>query len=372
MNLHLKPEILLPQKITRLPWLFMLTVAIAGVIGVMAQYSAGQGTWDVYALRHLAVFIVGCGAALLLSIVDPKDWSRWSYILFAAMLLLIIAVDIVGMMGKGAQRWLALGPLQLQPSEFMKLAVILALANYYANVSEYELAHPKYLLPPILIILIPAIFVLRQPNLGTAIIILSLGGAMSFAAGVRLWKFLALGGTAIAAIPVAWQFLLHDYQKSRVLTFLDPERDPLGAGYHITQAKIALGSGGLFGKGYLDGTQAHLKFLPEAQTDFIFSLWGEEWGFIGALFFIVVYFAMIVLIFRVSLNARSLFGRLVAVGVGFNLFMYFLINIGMVMGLLPVVGIPLPLISQGGSAMLATLLGFGAVLAVAVHSEQRA
>lgn len=370
MNHHLKPEILLPQKITELPWLFMILIAATGTIGVMAQYSAGQGSWEVYAFRHLMVFMFGYGVALLLAMVDLRFWARGSYIFFGAMLLLIVAVDVVGMMGKGAQRWLALGPLQLQPSEFMKLAVILALANYYANVSEYDLARPRFLIPPILIIAIPAIFILRQPNLGTALIVISLGGAMSFAAGVGIWKFLSIAGSALAAIPVIWHFM-HDYQKSRVLTFLDPDRDPLGAGYHIIQAKIALGSGGLTGKGFLEGTQTHLQFLPEAQTDFIFSLLGEEWGFIGAALFILIYFSLIVLIFRISLNARSLFGRLVAVGVGFNLFMYFLINIGMVMGLLPVVGIPLPLISQGGSAMLATMLGFGAVLAVAVHSEQR-
>jgi rod shape determining protein RodA len=367
----LRPELILPQKITQLPRLLMLSVLVTGIVGVMAQFSAGQGSWEVYALRHLVVFIVGAGMALVLSLVDLRRWAGVSYPIFAALLLLIVAVDLVGMMGKGAQRWLALGPLQLQPSEFMKLAVILALANYYANVSEDDLGRTKFLIPPALMIAVPAFFILRQPNLGTALIIIMLGVAMSFAAGVRMWKFWAMGGTAVAAIPVVWHFL-HDYQRGRVMTFLDPERDPLGAGYHITQAKIAIGSGGLLGKGYLEGTQAHLKFLPEAQTDFIFSLWGEEWGFIGAALFILLYFAMIVLIFRVSLNARSLFGRLVALGVGFNLFMYFLINIGMVMGLLPVVGIPLPLVSYGGSAMLATLLGMGAVLAVAVHSEQRA
>jgi rod shape determining protein RodA len=286
------------------------------------------------------------------------------------MLLLIVGVELVGLMGKGAQRWIAIGSMQIQPSEFMKLAVILALARYYSEVSEHDLAHPKFLIAPILLIAVPAFFILREPNLGTALIVIMIGGAMSFAAGVRMWKFGAVGGAALAAIPVLWHFM-HDYQRGRVLTFLNPERDPLGAGYHITQAKIALGSGGLLGKGFLHGTQAHLQFLPEAQTDFIFSLLGEEWGFLGALIFVLIYFGMIVLIFRISLHARSTFGRLVAIGMGFNMFMYFLINIGMVMGLLPVVGIPLPMISMGGSAMLATLMGFGAVLAVAVHNEQR-
>ena len=370
MRTYLKSEILLPQKITQLPWGLMLLICMTGAIGVMMQLSAGEGVWATYAIRHLIVFTFGAGLALMLSLVDLRYWSRAAYVIFALMLLLIIAVDVVGFIGKGAQRWIALGPLQLQPSEFMKLAVILALAQYYSNVSEYDLAHPKFLLPPLLIIAVPAFFILRQPNLGTALIVIMIGGAMSFAAGVRLWKFGAVIGSALASIPVAWHFM-HDYQRGRVLTFLNPARDPLGAGYHITQAKIALGSGGLLGKGFLHGTQAHLQFLPEAQTDFIFSLMGEEWGFLGALIFILIYFGMIVLIFRISMHARSLFGRLVAVGVGFNLFMYFLINIGMVMGLLPVVGIPLPLISMGGSAMFATLLGLGAVLAVSVHSEQR-
>ncbi len=366
----LEPEILLPQKITRLPWLFMLLVILTGVVGVMMQLSAGQGAWDMYAGKHLAVFIIGCAFALGLSLVDLRLWSGVAYPLFVAMLLLIVAVDVVGLMGKGAQRWIAVGPMQLQPSEFMKLAVIIALAKYYSDVSQHDLNNPRFLIVPLLMIAVPAFFILRQPNLGTALIVIAIGGAMSFAAGVRMWKFGAALGASLAAIPVAWHFM-HDYQRGRVLTFLNPERDPLGAGYHITQAKIALGSGGLIGKGFLHGTQAHLQFLPEAQTDFIFSLMGEEWGFVGVLLFITLYFALILLIFRVSLNARSLFGRMLAVGVGFNLFMYFLINIGMVMGLMPVVGIPLPLISMGGSAMVATLLGFGAVLAVAVHGEQR-
>jgi len=367
---YLKHEILLPQKVTQLPWLLIALVILTGAIGVMMQLSAGQGLWAMYATKHLIVFAAGFALALILGMVDLRYWGHAAYILFALMLVMIVAVDVVGFIGKGAQRWIALGPLQLQPSEFMKFAVILALAQYYSNVSEHDLARPKFLLPPLLIIAVPAFFILRQPNLGTALIVIAIGGAMSFAAGVRLWKFAAVIGAGLAAIPVGWHFM-HDYQRGRVLTFLNPDRDPLGAGYHITQAKIALGSGGLLGKGFLQGTQAHLQFLPEAQTDFIFSLMGEEWGFIGAALFILIYFGMIVLIFRVSLHARSSFGRLLAVGMGFNLFMYFLINIGMVMGLLPVVGIPLPLISMGGSAMLATLLGLGAVLAVAVHSEQR-
>lgn len=370
MQHHLKPEILLPQKITELPWLLLLLLLCTGAIGVMAQYSAGQGEWTMYASKHLIVFAFGFGLALALAMVDLRYWHYAAYVAFGLMLLLIVAVDVAGFVGKGAQRWIALGPMQLQPSEFMKLAVIFALARYYSNVAEDDLANPRFLVVPLLIIAVPAFFILRQPNLGTAMIVIMIGGAMSFAAGVRLWKFAAILGAGLAAIPVAWHFM-HDYQRGRVLTFLNPERDPLGAGYHITQAKIALGSGGWFGQGFLHGTQAHLQFLPEAQTDFIFSLLGEEWGFVGALVFIVIYFSMIVLIFRISLNARSLFGRLVAVGMGFNLFMYFLINIGMVMGLLPVVGIPLPLVSMGGSAMLATLIGFGAVLAVAVHNEQR-
>ena len=301
----LEPEILLPQKITRLPWLFMLLVILTGAVGVMMQLSAGQGAWDVYAGKHLAVLIIGCAVALGLSLVDLRYWSGSAYPLFVALLLLIVAVDLVGLMGKGAQRWIALGPMQLQPSEFMKLAVIIALAKYFSDVSEHDLGQPKFLVVPLLLIAVPAFFILRQPNLGTALIVISIGGAMAFAAGVRMWKFGAAIGSGIAAIPVAWHFM-HDYQRGRVLTFLNPERDPLGAGYHITQAKIALGSGGLIGKGFLHGTQAHLQFLPEAQTDFIFSLMGEEWGFVGVGLFIVLYFALIILIFRVSLNARSL------------------------------------------------------------------
>ncbi len=362
-------EILLPQKLLRMPWGLLVLLSLIGAIGVASLYSAGNGDFKIYALKHLILFAVSLGSAFMLALVDFRFWNRNAYQIFLGCLIVLVAVALVGFIGKGAQRWIALGPLQVQPSEFMKIGLILALAKYYADVSFHDLAYPKFLLPPLLMIGIPGLLILKQPNLGTALITFGVGAAISFAAGVRIWKFIAAGGLAAAAIPVAWHFL-HDYQKGRVLTFLDPARDPLGAGYHIMQAKIAMGSGGLFGKGFMHGTQSHLSFLPEAQTDFIFTLIGEEWGFAGTAIVLLLYAALVFYGVLISLRARSQFGRLLALGLSFNMFMYLLINTGMVMGLMPVVGIPLPLISQGGSSLLAAMLGFGLLMSVEIHGDR--
>ena len=263
----------------------------------------------------------------------------------------------------GAQRWINLGFMKLQPSELMKIALVLALARYFNSIPLQSIESIKGLLFPLALVIMPVFLVMIQPDLGTALMLLFNAGAIFFAVGVQLWKFgvVLLGG--VVCLPVAWHFL-HTYQKNRVLTFLDPERDPLGAGYHIIQSKIALGSGGVFGKGFLNGTQSHLNFLPEKHTDFIFTMLSEEFGMIGAVLVILINFLIIAYSFVFALRSASYFGKLAAIGLATNYFLYVMINIAMVLGLLPVVGIPLPLISYGGTVLLSVMTGFGIILAV--------
>ena len=248
--------------------------------------------------------------------------------------------------------------------------IVLALARYFNSLSHDEVARPLYLVTPLVIVLAPVALVLKQPDLGTAGILLLVSTVIFFAAGVRWWKFAIIGVAGLATVPVAWNFL-HEYQRRRVLTFLDPEIDPQGAGYHILQSKIALGSGGLFGKGFLEGTQAHLNFLPEKQTDFIFTMLAEEWGMVGGLVLLALYFMILVYGFAIALRARNQFGRLLAIGITFNFFFYLFINIAMVMGLIPIVGVPLPLISYGGTALLSVMASIGLLMSVYVHRDVR-
>jgi rod shape determining protein RodA len=268
----------------------------------------------------------------------------------------------------GAQRWIDLGVIRLQPSELMKVALVLALARYFHGVGVDEIGKPWKLIVPLMMVGAPAALVLKQPDLGTALMLLSSSGVVFFAAGVRLWMFAVVAGAGMAAAPVAWQFL-HDYQRQRVLTFLDPATDPLGSGYHILQSKIALGSGGVFGKGFLQGTQSHLNFLPEKQTDFIFTMFAEEMGMVGAVVLLLLYALVLAYCFTVALGARNQFGRLLVIGLAMTFFLYVFINMAMVMGLIPVVGVPLPLISYGGTAAVTIMIGFGLIMAVQVHRD---
>ncbi len=270
----------------------------------------------------------------------------------------------------GAQRWIDLGVIQLQPSELMKVVLVLALARYFHGLTWVEVGNPLNLVPPLVMVGLPVALVLRQPDLGTAVMITMGAGGIFFLAGVRIWKFVTLFVAALAAVPIAWQFL-HRYQQQRVLTFLNPESDPLGAGYHILQSKIALGSGGMFGKGFLQGSQSHLNFLPEKQTDFIFTMLAEELGMVGGLGLIGLYVLVVGYGFAIAIRSRSQFGRLVALGITTTLYLYLFINVAMVMGLIPVVGVPLPMISYGGTAMLTVMLGLGIVIGVSVHRDVR-
>jgi rod shape determining protein RodA len=370
ITLRRNPELTLGQKVWHLNWGLVLLICLLAAIGLAMLYSAASGAWEPWALRQAVRFAGGAVLMFAAALIDIRFWFRMSYPLYFAALALLVLVEVMGTIGMGAQRWINLGVIQLQPSEVMKIALVMALARYFHGVSFADIGRPTYLLVPLMLVAAPALLVLKQPDLGTAGMLLMVGGALFLVAGVRWWKFLLLGIAGGGAVPVAWNFL-HDYQKKRVLTFLDPESDPLGSGYHILQSKIALGSGGIFGKGYLQGTQSHLNFLPEKQTDFIFTMLAEEWGMAGGLALLTLFLLVFVYGFAIAIRSRSQFGRLLAMGLTVNLFLYVFINIAMVMGLLPVVGVPLPLISYGGTVMLSTMIGFGLVLSVSVHRDVR-
>jgi rod shape determining protein RodA len=304
------------------------------------------------------------------ALIDIRYWFRISYWLYALALVLIVAVDLRGVIGMGAQRWIDLGFIQLQPSELMKIALVIALARYFHCLSTENAPRLIDLFVPAGLILLPVGLVLKQPDLGTAMMLLAGGAIVFFLAGVRLWVFGAAALAAAGSAPLVWS-MLRDYQRARLTTFLSPDADPLGAGYHILQSKIALGSGGLFGKGFMAGTQTRLAFLPERQTDFIFTMIAEEFGLVGALALLALYVLVIVYGFTIALRSRNQFGRLLGLGLATNFFLYVFINTAMVIGLIPVVGVPLPLISYGGSAMVTVMLGFGLLMNVGIHRDVR-
>jgi rod shape determining protein RodA len=358
------------DKLRSIQWGLVLLIAAISGIGFAMLYSAANGSLQPWASRQMARFGLTLVPMLVVALVDVRHWYRSAYWIYGAALMLVIAVDLRGFVGMGAQRWIDLGVIQLQPSEIVKIALVLALARYFHGLSNENCGRPLYVIFPALLIVIPVLLVLKQPDLGTAIMLLAGGAILCFLGGVRLWVFAAGGAAAAVAAPVAWSFL-RDYQKTRLYTFLDPNADPLGAGYHIMQSKIALGSGGLFGKGFLLGTQSHLSFLPEKQTDFIFTMFAEEFGLVGALVLLSLYVLVIAYAFAIALRSRSQFGRLLGLGIAANFFLYVFINTAMVMGVIPVVGVPLPLISYGGTAMVTVMLGFGLLMNVGIHRDVR-
>jgi rod shape determining protein RodA len=359
----------LGQKLAEVNWLLVALICLAAAVGFAMLYSAGNGSYQPWASRQMLRFAAGLALMLAVATVDIRLWYRYAYALYGLALALLVAVEVAGVAGMGARRWIDLGPFQLQPSEIMKVALVLALARYFHGIAHEDIGRLPLLLLPAAMTALPVALVLRQPDLGTALLIAMTAAGLFFAAGVRLWKF-GLGlGLLLAAVPLAWRFLLHDYQRVRVRVFLNPESDPLGAGYHAIQSKIALGSGGLFGKGFLQGTQSHLNFLPERQTDFIFTMLAEEFGLAGSLALIGIYLLILTYGIAIALRARSQFGRLLAMGVMLTFFLYLFINIAMVTGLLPVVGVPLPLVSYGGTAMLTLLFGFGLVISTSIHRD---
>jgi rod shape determining protein RodA len=363
-------ELTLTEKLRGINWVLMLLICETACLGFAVLYSAADGhmqPWATTQMMRFAVALIPLVGAALLGI---RFWLRTAYWAYALVLSLIVAVDMRGLTGMGARRWIDLGILQLQPSELMNAVLVLALARYFHSLSNEDVGRARFLITPGLMVLMPVVLVLKQPDLGTAIMLLTTGAALFFIAGVRLRFFALVALAATAAVPAGWHFL-RDYQKNRIYTFLDPASDPLGAGYHILQSKIALGSGGFFGRGFLNGSQSHLSFLPEKQTDFIFTTLAEELGFIGGLGLLALYALIIGHGFWIALRCRSQFGRLLGLGIVTNFSLYVFINTAMVMGLIPVVGVPLPLISYGGTAMLAVMFGFGLLLNVGVHREVR-
>jgi rod shape determining protein RodA len=356
----------LREKLWQVRWLFVLLLCAIAGIGIGMLYSAANGSFSPWAIRQLVRFAVCLALMLAITATDIRLWLRHAYLIYFLILGLLVAVDISGSIGMGARRWIDLGIINLQPSELMKIALVLALARYFHGCSAADMRRLTHLIVPLAMVAAPAVLVLRQPDLGTGLMLVMGGGALFFAAGVPLWAFAAVLVAGAIAAPIAWQSL-HAYQQQRVLTFFNPEADPLGAGYHIIQSKIALGAGGVFGKGFLQGTQSHLNFLPEKQTDFIFTMLAEEFGLIGGLALLAIYTVILGYGFAIALAAKSQFGRLLAIGVTTTFFFYLFINIAMVMGLIPVVGVPLPLVSYGGTAMLALMIGFGLVMSVYVH-----
>lgn len=351
------------------PWIIGLLILIASV-GFLMLYSAANGSMNPWAWKQILRFGLGFTLMLIVTIIDTRTWMAYAYILYAVTLVLLVGVELMGFVGKGGQRWIDLYIIQVQPSEIMKIALVLALARYFHKRNLDEIRRISTLALPIALILLPTLLVMRQPDLGTAVILILCGSTLFFVAGVQWWKFALAGGGVLATAPIIWM-QLYDYQKMRILTFINPESDPTNSGYHVTQSKIALGSGGIMGKGFLQGTQSHLNFLPEKQTDFIFTMFSEEFGFIGGIILLIMYVILLAYGFQVSLTSRNSFGRLVAIGMTTTVFLYVFINMAMVMGMLPVVGVPLPLISYGGTALLTLLLGQGLIFSVAIHNNIR-
>jgi len=364
-----KSTLSIPEKLLEINWGLVLLITLIACVGFAMLYSVAGGHFDPWASRQLVRFAFGFVILVAVALIDIRVWMGLAYPAYAISLVLLVGVEIAGRVGMGAQRWIELGPLQLQPSELMKITLVLALARYLHALGPGEISRPLKLLVPLAMIAVPAALVLIQPNLGTAGLLGLCGVLLLFLAGLS-WLWIAPAAIGIAvAVPMTFEFLLHDYQRRRVLTFLDPESDLLGAGWNITQAKIALGSGGASGKGFLEGTQSRLNFLPEKETDFIFTILGEEFGFLGAVALLILFAVVIAYGIQIALAARSQFARLLAMGITINFFLYIMINAAMVMGLIPVVGIPMPLVSYGGTAMMTVMFGFGLLMSAHVHRQ---
>jgi rod shape determining protein RodA len=365
-----QPQLKLSKKLLLLNWPFLVLIVAIAVVGVAALYSVAGGSLEPWATRHILRLWIGLALIFAVVLVDLRWWMRVAYPFYLIVLFLLALVPLIGVESGGAQRWLGFGEYSFQPSEIMKIALVLALARYYQWLPPEKVWRPDAVLPPLLMIGLPTLLALGQPDLGTAALFAVVGCGLLFLAGVSWLYFIGAFVGVIAVLPHVWE-KLHDYQKERVLTLIDPDRDPLGSGYHILQSKIAIGSGGFTGKGYMQGTQAQLNFLPEKHTDFIFTMFAEEMGFIGAASLLALYLLALLFITYMALRCRSTFTRLVAAGMGLCLFTYVFINVAMVTGLVPVVGVPLPLVSYGGTSMLTMMAGLGFVLNAYVNRSAR-
>ena len=364
------------SKVLYINWALIVAITAVAAIGWLMLYSIAGGNIDTWAKPQMQRFGLGLVILFIVAFVPIWFWRSMSGIAYAVALVLLLIVEFFGTVGMGAQRWIDLGFMRLQPSELMKVTLVMMLATYYDWLDDKKVSRPLWVLIPVLLIVAPTVLVVLQPNLGTSLMLLIGGAAVMFAAGVSLWYFagvIGLIGGAIAGLFLTrgtpWQFL-HDYQYRRIDTFLDPSADPLGAGYNIIQAKIALGSGGWAGKGFMQGTQSRLNFLPEKHTDFIFTTLGEEFGFIGAFSLLALYALVLVFCLVAAVQNKDRFSQLLIIGVAVNFFLYIAVNLSMVMGMAPVVGVPLPLLSYGGSATLVILLAFGLVQSAIVHRQR--
>jgi rod shape determining protein RodA len=358
----------LTNKLWQISWFYVLLLCTLAAVGYAALYSAAGGSPEPYAAKQILRFGFGLMLMLSIALVDIRFIAKLSWVAYAGGVVLLILVLKMGHTGKGAQRWLDLGGMPWQPSELMKIALILALAHWFHKASWERMGNPLFLIPPAIAVLIPVGLILKEPNLGTAVITAVVGGIIFLGAGMRWWKMVLIVGLVGLCAPLAYNHL-HDYQRARITTFLHPESDPLGAGYNIIQSKIALGSGGMWGKGFLQGTQGHLNFLPEKQTDFIFTMLAEEWGLVGGLALLGLLLLIIIGGMLIALRCRHQYGRLVALGISMNFFMYVLVNIAMITGAIPVGGVPLPLVSYGGTAMITVMIGMGILMSVHVHRD---
>ncbi len=356
------------DKLYSIDYVLVFGVLVLGVVSMFAMYSTDGGEFKYHTKSHILRFSVFFLLFLILSFVQIRFWHKTSYLIYFVFFLLLLAVKYFGLTSSGSQRWLNLYFMNLQPSELMKVGLILFLAKYYHRVSIDNINSIKYLFLPIIVLIAPVLLVIMQPDLGTSILIAAGGIVVAWLAGVRFKFFAYALLILIALLPIAISFL-KPYQKSRILTFLNPDRDPLGAGYQIIQSKIAIGSGGLFGKGFLNGSQSYLDYLPEKHTDFIFTLFSEEFGFTGSIFILLLYGIIVSRIVKIGNITRSNFGKLYCYSFGTAFFVYVVVNMGMVLGLLPIVGSPLPIMSYGGSSMMAMMFGLGIVMSCKVYKD---
>ncbi len=368
-------------KFLQINWILIFLIFLLCTIGIIILYSAGKttcpvnidcvskfGSWSPWASSQISKLLFGFILMFIISVISLKFWIKYAYYIYGFSVLLLIGVLLFGHTGMGAQRWINLG-IRIQPSEIMKISLVLALSKYFAGLNLNEIQNNYYLIFPFFLILVPVALVLKQPDLGTAMTLIFTSAFVLFISGVQKRKFLIVALIGMITLPFVWQYGLHNYQKQRIIIFLNPEKDIMGSGYHITQSKISLGSGGVFGKGYLKGTQSHLNFLPEKHTDFIFTMFAEEFGFIGSLLLFTLIFVIIYECYKIAFNSRNSFGKLLSLSLASNFFIYFLVNTSMVLGLIPVVGVPFPLLSYGGTASITLLIGFGLIQSAHIHGD---
>lgn len=356
------------HKIKELPFLLLIAVFVIGIANIIILYSAAGGQLEPWAVKQMTYYIIFIPIAVLIALIDIRILFRYSYAFYFIVLLLLLAVEIMGHKVMGAKRWLDIAGLRLQPSEPTKVVIVMMMAKYLHSLEYIEVNKFSKIFLLLIGVLVPVILIVKQPDLGTGIIVIIVSACLLYINGLKLWKFIAVAAALVLSTPIVWN-LMHEYQQKRIMIFLDPTKDPLGSGYNIIQSKIAIGSGGIFGKGLGGGTQSHLDFLPEHQTDFIFAFLSEEFGFVGGIILLFLYALIILLSLSIAINCRHIYGRLIATGITSIFFSHVLINMAMVMGMLPVVGIPLPFMSYGGTMIASSLIGIGLIMNIKINQN---